>query len=572
MKTLHAGWRTGAAALALGLALAGPAFAGNRDREEMKEKWIAGDFHQHSYFTDGSNQIDKVMSNGYAFDLDFQANSEHGGLQGRDGYGRNWNDTGVYPTLPSIGDPTGGRMWRWQSLLRTSDIPGYAGPAYLGAYDWLLGIREDFPDKATMTGMEWNIPGHEHGSTGIARKNALPIAEFEYRFDQSDTDGTVTTVTADTMGWPGKRQNGEYTVAYPLLGLNPLHEKAIDGIKWMQKHYPRSGWIVPAHVERRGCGGVGNNGYTAAAFRDMNDNGPTVAFGFEGMPGHQKSVQRGEFGGSSCGGGTYGGAGIYVAQVGGLWDALLGEGRGFYNFASSDFHGTGNDFWPGEYQKTYVKAKVSGRHGEIRQEDVVAGLRSGNSFAVHGDLIEELDFRVAPHSRHCGDDATMGETLKVRKGEKVEVKIRFKSPAANNCRPGVNASAGFNCQAYPPVVHHVQLIQGRFGNDRPAKFLADGSENPAFAENTNPTASIVKTFDAASWTVDRKGYATMTFVVPKMEANTYFRIRGTNKGYNEAGETDPNGSPLIDVPGNNSADEAWKDLWFYSNPIFVKVQ
>jgi len=35
--------------------------------------------------------------------------------------------------------------------------------------------------------------------------------------------------------------------------------------------------------------------------------------------------------------------------------------------------------------------------------------------------------------------------------------------------------------------------------------------------------------------------------------------------------TDAAGSPLINTPGTNNPDMAWDDLWFYSNPIFVKA-
>ena len=79
-------------------------------------------------------------------------------------------------------------------------------------------------------------------------------------------------------------------------------------------------WIVPAHPERAAS-------YSINHFRDLNNAAPTVAFGFEGMPGHQKSNPRGSYGSGAVGGGTYGGAGIFIAKVGGLWDAMLGEGR-----------------------------------------------------------------------------------------------------------------------------------------------------------------------------------------------------------------------------------------------------
>lgn len=576
-------------------------------------KWMAGDFHNHTTFTDGSWPMNDLTApgviatsavsdshtlykqgtapTGFRNGLDFFINSEHGGIRARDGFGNNWT---TYSPLPAIGDPTKGQMWRWQSLISISDIPGYNGPSYMGAYDWILSIRSNYPDKLVITGMEWNAPGHEHSSTGIAAVNALPIAEFEYRFDNSDTDGTMTTATADLMGWTGKKQNNKTKDDYgaspdysAVLGLSKYHNKTVDAVRWMQANYPGSGYIIPAHVERAGCG-VG--GWSIAAFRDMNDNGPSVAFGFEGIPGHDKSPERGEFRSTACGGGTYGGAGIYVAQVGGLWDNLLADGRKFFNFDNSDFHDgdapSGVDFWPGEYEKTYVKVKDADNDGVYTQKDVINGLRSGDSFSVHGDLINELDFRVfhgaaGRHKKAEGrNSATMGETLFVEKGDKITVKIRFKSPAANNCRAGVNASAGYLCQA--PSVHHVQLIQGRINPTRESKFLADGvSPNPAFNALDNTVAGIVKVFDASSWHVDEDGYTAMSFIVPNVQGDMFFRLRGSNLGYgvvkyDPTGTkvvygTDADGSPLLNTPGTNNADMAWDDLWFYSNPVFVKV-
>ena len=237
-------------ALALSLAVAGPVCAAekgiigshnlNRSLDQdhaasayASEKWMTGDFHQHTYYTDGSYPMNDltapgmiathavadpaslyrkgVMAQGFRFGLDFQANSEHGGIRNRDGFGNAWN---AYIPSPVVGDgasPTQTNMWRWQSLIRTSDIPGYTGPSYMGAYDWILGIRTNYPKKLVMTGMEWNPPGHEHSSSGIVAADATPIAEFEYRFDRSDTDGTTTSVTGAAMGWTGKRQNNSYT-------------------------------------------------------------------------------------------------------------------------------------------------------------------------------------------------------------------------------------------------------------------------------------------------------------------------------------------------------------------------
>lgn len=604
---MKANRRAVAAVLAVAIMSAGTALAA--------ERWMAGDFHNHTTYTDGSWPMNDLTAPGviaaaavadpstlyrpgtaptaFRNGLDFFTNSEHGGVRGRDGFGTYWNNSAVYPTLPAIGDPNPvppkapANMWRWQSLIRTSEIPGYAGPSYLGAFDWIETIRANYPDKVVMTGMEMNVPGHEHGSSAIVASNSLPIAEYEYRFDNSDTDGTLNSVTATTMGWTGKKQNSWYdanTSDYSAaLGLNKRHNKTIDAVKWLQENYPNTSYLIPAHVERAGCG-VG--GYPIAAFRDMNDNAPTVAFGFEGIPGHEKASNRGEFGTGACGGGTYGGAGKYVAEVGGVWDNLLADGRKFFNFDNSDFHDPANDFWPGEYIKSYVKVKTASDDGRYTQEDVINALRSGNAYSVHGDLINELDFRVfhgaAPSKKaaHGNNSATMGETLTAEKGDKVTVRIRFKSPDANNCKPGVNASAGYECQA--PSVHHVQLIQGRINPNRAAKFLEDGvTPNPAFNAIDNTVAKVVKTFDATSWSTDDEGYTTMTFTVPAVEQDMFFRIRGANLGYDVVKKTadnrviygtDPAGSPLINTPGTNNADMAWDDLWFYSNPVFVKAQ
>jgi len=59
----------------------------------------------------------------------------------------------------------------------------------------------------------------------------------------------------------------------------------------------------------------------------------------------------------------------------------------------------------------------------------------------------------------------------------------------------------------------------------------------------------------------------------KITGDTYFRLRGTNHGLNVPGKTDVNGNPLEATPAENSkeaAKVAFEDLWFYSNPIFVR--
>ncbi len=105
--------------------------------------------------------------------------------------------------------------------------------------------------------------------------------------------------------------------------------------------------------------------------------------------------------------------------------------------------------------------------------------------------------------------------------------------------------------------------------------------NPAYNAIDNTVANIVETFGASSWSTDAEGFTTMTFTVPHVRNDMFFRIRGTNLGYGievkDANNriiygTDNDGSPLINTPGTNNADMVWKDLWFYSNPVFVYVK
>src|SRR6202008_892351 len=216
-----------------------------------------------------------------------------------------------------------------------------------------------------------------------------------------------------------------------------------------------------------------------------NNAGPKISFGFETQPGHGASDARGEYTISrnningvnvdSVGGTTYGGAGVYGAQIGGVWDALLGEGRNWWFFASSDWHNRGSfgpddrrstqDFYPGEYQRTYVKVGVD-KGGKNPQKDrltpqsIVDGLRTGNAWAAEGQVIDRLVFvaGVDPkvwdtkgsvvlesealaaavsntdfdHGAHC---ATMGEKLAVEPRQDVVVVAAGRDPSGTNYAP-----------------------------------------------------------------------------------------------------------------------------------------
>ena len=72
-------------------------------------------------------------------------------------------------------------------------------------------------------------------------------------------------------------------------------------------------------------------------------------------------------------------------------------------------------------------------------------------------------------------------------------------------------------------------------------------------------------------------YETPPYRVKRLKRDMYFRVRGSNLPPKTEYETDAKGSPLADslVEQNLDLDTttaAWHDLWFYSNPVFVRVE
>jgi hypothetical protein len=279
--------------------------------------------------------------------------------------------------------------------------------------------------------------------------------------------------------------------------------------------------------------------------RANNNNAPNVYRGMEGAPGHQAATlapdgsqkrdasgepvgSRGAY--NRQGAGTFGGFDQMTAIVGGLWDSMLGEGRRFWIVATSDSHAhyadtarPGSDFWPGEYQKTYV-------HAQRSYQGILDGLRSGRIFAVAGDLISELDVIASSGNR----TAVIGETLSAGPGQLVTLTVKFRDPDAKNVH-------GDN-----PRVARVDLIVGE----------VHGPSEDANVDR-NPTTRVVSRFDDKQWTRSGDTY-TITTKLPVTERNFYLRIRGTSTQEAE---------PPMDVAG----ESPWSDLWFYSNPIFVEV-
>lgn len=476
-----------------------------------------------------------MFARAFGFGLDWVVNSEHGGAYPRNANGESWPQTTVF-----LDNPPAGMMWRWQSLWHHS-------------YRQVVQARKNFPEKLVALGYEWNVPGHDHASVGIvgaAEEDGLAIARHEYLFDEKDSGMTA----AGYLCLDGKE-------AVKIRTNN--HEKAVAGVRWLEQHYPHNSYVVINHPSRW-------QNYSIADIRDLNNAAPDAVIGFEGMPGHQKAPSRGHYNVGpffddsghdvTFRAQTYGGADYMVARVGGGWDALLGEGRRFFIFVNSDFHTPEYDFWPGEYAKNHILVRDQDHDGKYSVEEVVAGMRSGNSFIVHGDLIDALRFSVGCRQQAGG--AEMGGMLEAAGDCEPEVTIRFHSPSRNNNGEAV-------------AVDHIDLIAGEV-TGRVPRVLADGvTPNPVYAQETNTSARVVASFTQKDWHEevdgDGKTWRVITSAVPHPDREIYFRLRGTNLGRAVPNETDEQGNPLSDeLQAPNDLHKAYADLWFYSNPVFIR--
>lgn len=628
------------------LGLTDAATAGGHGFKSKPNPYVAGDMHNHNTCADGSVSagyaIDRSVgtgtdvAGGANFGLDWFTLGNHGGSGNRDcrfadtsanlpgETTKYWSDT-LGQTIDGItvtelkgtpnGTGTGARMWRWQSIQEV---------------EWPIIVdRMKKHNKVIIEGLEWVMPGHEHVDVAVVTGqhpkrgrfgagNADKMAEFEYRFDRADTDAIGPLDADGNQIWTDKDNvNNSGTAG---------HGKAVAGIEWLQKNFPLQSYVVPTHTERQGpFNPTSSRGYNIEHYRDFNNAGPTVAFGIE-APGHmaQAKTTGSTYGSGSVGGGTYGLSGIYTSKVGGMWDGLLGEGRNFFIYVSSDWHsrgvfgardaGTTADFIPGEYTKLYVP---NGR--SFSAQSVVDGMRSGNSYSVNGDIIgPDLVFRAKAINtpRHCprgwfwhGDhknDAwkTMGETIVARPGQTITVEMQMTIPAKNFSPYSFNnpllMQVGIQQPLDKPSLDHVDLITGDITGvidpSDPSYAVPNAAGTAGAAIVYNPSAKIAQQIQAKDMKVQRNrdGSTRLTFRTTFKMGNTpfYIRPRGTNIPVGTPNVTDSAGEPLIDTLGTqvDCTDPAcpahlqtvngvrktsndvygWANLWFYANPIFVR--
>ena len=636
-------------------------------------QYVTGDFHNHTTCSDGAISMQKLVKKATdkidtPWGLDWFVQAGHGGTGNRNctlvedatlstpaypfaagtGPTTTWTASIGAANIKGLNGGVGGNgnMWRWQSIQEFQ----YPLMEYLSAYK---GIP-------LFIGLESVVAGHEHSSMSVitgqmplsldtttlpttagytALGNATALAQWSYCFDRGDTDTSRGNTTGSAAGnnWncsvTGSLNASDLSWSATAQKLLPAsgtgvgtkgHNKTVEAMKWMAENHPNGSYYVPAHLERAGpFNPDGNNGYNVEHLRNFNNAAPKVAFGFESQPGHGASANRGEYQvkrnniagvlTDTVGGTSYGGTGVYGALVGGVWDALLGEGRGFWFFASSDWHNRGifgpddrrstQDFLPGEYQRDFVMVRNGA--DKLRPQTIVDGLRSGNSFTASGQLIDRLAFvacasypgpgarsnasveALAVVAATNGTDidkagcATMGEKLVVRPGAEIVVSIVVRDPAGTSYSPYTFpnpslAQVGIVQPLNMPVLDHIDLVRGMvsgyktvgaadYSGEWPRNtdwLKADGttpsdlSTVPAAAKNT--TASVIKTFNGSGVTpwaavssgVDNSTFLKMTYRIPAVAASQYVRLRGTNLPAAVPFETDANGNPLADVYTN----------------------
>src|SRR5262249_25000496 len=191
-----------------------------------------------------------------------------------------------------------------------------------------VAARAEVDDTLVFQGLEWNIPGAEHGTVFVhpGPNEVAVLKEFENVYD-----GVVVNAT----------------------GSNPTNEAlAVAGVNFLagavSSQRVRDARFLANHPARKGI----DSPHEIRAWRDPN---PRIAVGMEGAPGHQAA---GLVNGAASARGfydfspsadsfpgyppesyrTWGGFDWMTATVGGLWDSLLAEGKPWWITANSDSH------------------------------------------------------------------------------------------------------------------------------------------------------------------------------------------------------------------------------------------
>nr|WP_246886693.1 PHP domain-containing protein [Streptomyces sp. GESEQ-4] len=479
--------------------------------------WLAGDHHIHTqYSNDGKYRVVDQVRQGAKHGMDWLVITDHGNVT--------HSKIGVEKVNPDIRD-----------------------------------ARDAYEDTLVFQGLEWNIPGAEHGTVFVhpGKNEVSVLKQFE-----TDYDGSVKGASDSTPA----------NEALAIAGLNFLAQQ-------VQRRKVKDALMLANHPARRGV----DSPHEIRGWRDATGRDHQVAVGFEGAPGHQaggiaKPLGMGRARGiydnnpsaNSFAGyplesyRTWGGFDWMTSTVGGLWDSLLAEGKPWWITANSDSHNvytdtakrggpdsdylangkhtdpvyrgeidlTEGDYWPGQYSRTHV-----GSAG-FSYAAVMDGIRAGRIWVDHGQLISGLDVRVSGGYRW----ATLGGALHVRKGTRVTMTV------------DIALAGGPNWAGFLPKLARVDVIQG--------EVTGEAADKDTF---TAPTAKVVKSYEVSKST----GTVRLTYDLGRVDRPLYVRLRGTDGNRSAVGAmgaaVDPAG-PAIDVVGDA---DPWADLWFYANPVWV---
>ncbi|SCF68011.1 PHP domain-containing protein [Streptomyces sp. Ncost-T10-10d] len=498
--------------------LAGPAMAASQQPlsgvDPRRYQWLAGDHHVHTQYSyDALHTVMQQVEAGAEHGLDWMVITDHGHT-------------------------------------------AHEKFAVEQTYADVLAARDKHRDMLLWQGLEWNVPGGEHATVFFeASKDELTaLHAFERLFD-----GNVN-------------------------GTNPssdAHEAlALDGLRWMSAQIDKgaidSALMIANHTSRNGR-------YSPHEMRAYRDTAPHIAVGMEGAPGAQNDGAPVPAGGGGFRGGygnspgtdswpgfpmeayrTWGGFDWMTAKLGGLWDSMLAEGKGWWITTNSDIHrangstmdrppvsddwyathgkypdpvDTGTpqihaDFWPGQFSRTVVGTARRNFRG------VMDGIRSGRVWVGMGGLIQGLDLRVSSDGHDY--PATLGGRVSVRRGGNVKVRIAIQLAT----QPGGHGEI--------PRLARVDLIRGAV--------TGAAADRDTF---TAPDVSVVESFEPGRRTNGAQVVFTHTF--RNVREPFYVRLRGTDGKRQASGSIEP----LMDVQGDA---DPWSDLWFYANPVFVDVR
>ena len=507
----------GAGALGTGVAAAGAAPSNRRPKpgDPSQYLWLSGDHHIHTnHSSDAQYPVSEQVQRSAQYGLDWMVITDHGS----EGHQK----LGVEQTGPEIAQ-----------------------------------ARVDNARTLVFQGLEWNIPAAEHGTVFVApgEGDVALLKEFEGSYDGRVTDSSDQNDANEKLARDG----------LVFLKDSVAAERVSDAL-FLANHPARNGLDSPHEI------------------RGWRDAAPSVAVGFEGAPGHQAAAIPGP-GHEENGRGyysnspnpnsfpgyplesyvTYGGFDWMTSTVGGLWDSLLAEGKPWWISANSDSHrvyndtftqGTGDvttegtlgppvdtgapilaygDFWPGYYSSTVVGAT------DFSYGALMAGIREGRTYVVHGGLIGALSVTVSGR----GAPATLGGTTGYGRNGQVSVDISV----ALADRPNYHGEI--------PRLRKIDVIIGQI--------------RPPSADRDNflaPDTRVVKTFDVRG-DVPAGGVVNFRYDVRRVQGPFYVRLRGSDGNRLATGllggRVDPSG-PQVDAVGNA---DPWRDLWFYTNPVFV---